>query len=251
MISEIASSGTLSRAKKDEPASPGRQRNLVEYLVDSFVGKIQSGILKPDDKLPTEACMMREHGVSRTVVREALSRLQAFGIVEKRHGIGTFVREIPEQHCTSAPPSPVTLRDVIHMMELRISLETEAAALAAMRASRENIAAMRALLEEFALLVERREPTLETDNRFHVEIAKATGNNYFVRIFEDIGNVIPQGRVTANLGSKSVLEYLARTQNEHKTILDAIENRDPESARAAVRVHLNNSRDRLPRMQEE
>lgn len=247
MLPKTSPSGAPPRDGKKEPAIPGRQKNLVEYLVNTIFDRIQSGDLQPGDKLPTEASIMQEFDVSRSVVREALSRLQANGVVETRHGIGTFILDIPEQHCTFAPASPVTLRDIIHMMELRISLETEAAGLAAMRASHENISVMRALVEEFSHKMERREATLETDKKFHMEIAKATGNNYFVKIFQDLEGVIPQGRVATQLDTQAVLEYLIRTNSEHKTILKAIESRDPELARASVRVHLNNSRDRLPR----
>ena len=239
---------SISLVQSDVHESPivSRQRNLVEYLVDSIFDKIQAGTLCPGDKLPTEASMMQEFAVSRTVVREALSRLKAYAVVGTRHGIGTFILDIPEQHCTTAPPSPTTLRDIILMMELRISLEIEAAALAAMRASQENIETMRTLLKEFSCQMEQRETTIVADSKFHMEIAKATGNKYFIQIFKDIGSVIPQSRITAQLDTKSVLEYLERTNNEHKAILMAIENKDPESARAAVRVHLCNSKDRLP-----
>ena len=239
-------SGSPVQSNANESSILSRQKNLVEYFVDTIFDKIQAGTLRPGDKLPTEASMMREFVVSRTVVREALSRLQAYGVVGTRHGVGTFILDIPEQHCTTAPPSPATLRDIIFMMELRISLETEAAALAAMRASQENIETMRTLLKEFSRQAERHEATIATDNKFHTEIAKATGNKYFIQIFKDIECVIPQSRVTNQLDTTSVLEYLVRTNNEHKAIFMAIENKDPESARAAVRVHLCNSRSRLP-----
>lgn len=247
MHPKISPSDTPAQDGKKDPAIPGRQKNLVEYLVNTIFDRIQSGDLQPGNKLPTEASMMLEYDVSRTVVREALSRLQANRVVETRHGIGTFILDIPEHHCSFAPASPLTLRDIIHMMELRISLETEAAALAAVRASRENIKTMRTLVEEFSRKMEQRVATLETDKKFHMEIVKATGNNYFVKIFQDLAGVIPQSRVTTELDTQPVLEYLVRTNNEHKTILEAIESKDSESARAAVRVHLYNSRNRLPR----
>lgn len=234
--------------RKNTATGLGRQKSLTEHFVETIAGKIQAGDLQAGDKLPTEASMMREYGVSRTVVREALSRLQANGIVETRHGVGTFILDLPEQRSPFPSHSPVTLRDVICMMELRVSLETEAAALAAMRASDENFMAMRVLLDEFSRQVERREAAIETDRSFHMEIARATGNKYFEDFFQYLGNVIPRGRVNnAHVDTESLQEYLTRTNREHRVILRAIENRDPESARAAMRVHLDGSKDRLSR----
>src|SRR4030095_6914518 len=68
-----------------------RGRNLAERWVGEFTGEIRQGKLRPGDRLPTEAEVVRRYGVSRTVVREALSQLQAAGLVETRHGVGTFV----------------------------------------------------------------------------------------------------------------------------------------------------------------
>ena len=93
-------------------------------------------MLKPGDKLPTESAIMQAYGVSRTVVREALSRLQAAGVVETSHGIGTFVLEArPGQGFGIDPADIATAVDVMAVLELRISLETESAGLAAQRRS--------------------------------------------------------------------------------------------------------------------
>ena len=73
------------------PAPRKKHRNLAQGVVESFTQTIQAGTLKPGEKLPTESVIMEMHGVSRTVVREAISHLQAAGLVQTRHGIGTFV----------------------------------------------------------------------------------------------------------------------------------------------------------------
>jgi hypothetical protein len=81
-----------------------RSRSLAHELVEGIGAQIQGQALKPGDKLPTESAIMQAYGVSRTVVREALSRLQAGGLVETRHGIGTFVLEPrPGQASASMP----------------------------------------------------------------------------------------------------------------------------------------------------
>ncbi len=111
-----------------------RPRSLALELVEVLGDRIRDGSLSPGDKLPTEADFMAEFGVSRTVVREAISKLQAGGLVQTRHGIGTFVIGLGEAAPFKlAPEQFATLRDVIAVLELRIGIETEAASLAAQR----------------------------------------------------------------------------------------------------------------------
>src|SRR6476469_679502 len=111
-----------------------RPRSLAHDVVDTLSGRIRDGSLAQGEKLPTEAAIMEEFGVSRTVVREAISRLQARGLVQTRHGVGTFVADAVAHDATPfliGAEQLATLRDVIAVLELRIALETEAAALAA------------------------------------------------------------------------------------------------------------------------
>src|SRR5437870_8116801 len=116
-------------------AGPRRRlRNLASELVEGIGARIRDRKLKPGDKLPTEAEIMREWGVSRTVVREALSKLQAGALVETRHGVGTFVLEPPAPSGFRIDPAEIeTAVDILAVLELRIRLETESAGLAAAR----------------------------------------------------------------------------------------------------------------------
>ena len=132
----------------DTPRLPRKRRSLAQELVTVLSEQIRDGQLKRGDKLPTESAIMDAHGVSRTVVREAISRLQAAGQVETRHGIGTFVLDTPSPSGFRIDPATVvTLRDVLAILELRISLEVESAGLAAQRRSAEQLASMRAALD--------------------------------------------------------------------------------------------------------
>ena len=116
-------------------------------MVEELADRIRDGRLAPGAKLATEAALMGEFGVSRTVIREALSKMQASSLVETRHGVGTFVTG----HADSAvfrirSDQLATLRDVVAMLELRIGVETEAAGLAAQRRSATNLETMRQAL---------------------------------------------------------------------------------------------------------
>ena len=244
-------------APTDEIAAPVgrallRPRGLVGEIVASLSTSIRDGQLKPGDKLPSEAEIMTRFGVSRTVVRESLSRLQASSVVKTRHGIGTFVLapQRPGNFQISADDF-ATVSDVIAVLELRISLETEAAGLAALRRSPDNLQAMAFALDAFEASIQRDSDAVPPDFEFHVEIARATGNRHFADLMTYLGTmIIPRTRVnTALHAPEGRLSYLRRVHDEHQRIYDAIRNQDADAARAAMRTHLTNSRERLQRGQ--
>ncbi len=235
------------------PAQPRRPRNLALGVVDSLMARIRDGRMRSGDKLPTEAEIMGEFAVSRTVVREALSKLQAGGMVETRHGVGTFVVGTGEStNFRIAPEQIATAREVIAVLELRIGLETEAAGLAAVRRSEDNLRAMRESLAAFSRAIHDDGDALAPDFQFHLEIARATQNVHFVELMTYLGTmIIPRARLnTAKVAGEGRREYLQRVNTEHESIVNAIANQDPEAARAAMRTHLANSRERLRRAHE-
>ncbi len=233
-----------------EPPPVRRARGLVGEIVESLAASIRDGEIQPASKLPTEAEIMVRFDVSRTVVREALSRLQASGLVQTRHGIGTFVLPPPEAgNFRIAAEDFATVADVISVLELRISLETEAAGLAALRRTPENLAALEAALRAFNASIDRDSDAVPPDFQFHMEVARATGNRHFADLMTYLGTmIIPRTRVnTAQNAPEGRLNYLQRVNTEHESIYTAIRSQDAEAARAAMRTHLSNSRERLRR----
>jgi DNA-binding FadR family transcriptional regulator len=259
---------------------PRRPRSMALALADELAARIRDGRLVAGLKLPTEAGLMAEHGVSRTVVREALSQLQAAGLVRTRHGIGTFVLGPPTEEVFRVDRQQLeTLREVIALLELRISVETEAAALAAQRRTGEDLRAMRSALDDFARALDEGRDAVEADFRFHAGVARATHNPHFVALLSTLGpRIIPRARlhrevpdrpagpagtgaadqrpaqparaeaVDAVLAAEAArLAYLRRVHAEHESIHDAIAAGDAEAARAAMRTHLVNSRERRRR----
>ena len=230
-----------------------RSRSLAHDVVDGLTGRIRDGKLATGAKLPTEAEIMEEFGVSRTVVREALSRLQAAGLVETRHGIGTFVVGMGDAAAFRISPDQLgTLQDVIAVLELRIGIETESAALAATRRSPENLATLRGALAAFSAALEEGRDAVGPDFQFHLEIARSTQNHHFVDLMSTLGGMMiprarlePPGPLTPERQT-----YLRRVNAEHESIVDAISRQDPEAARAAMRTHLANSRERRRRLAE-
>jgi GntR family transcriptional repressor for pyruvate dehydrogenase complex len=234
-------------------APPKKHRNLAQGVVAYIADSIRDGALEPGDKLPTESEIMRILGVSRTVVREAISHMQAANMVETRHGIGTFVLEPPPPNTLGIDPNTViTMRDVLALLELRISLESEAAGLAAQRRSDGQLQQLRSALDTFQASARSGGETVPSDLQFHLLVAQASGNRYFHDILSHLGtNIIPRSRLnSAKLAKDDPKVYMERVINEHEDIYNAIARQDPEAARAAIRTHLSNSRERLRRAQE-
>ena len=232
-----------------------RSRSLAVDLVDTLSSRIKDGIYEVGRRMATEAEIMAEHGVSRTVVREAVSRLQQARLVVTQHGIGSFVSEaLPEEQGFRIDPVDVeTVVDIVNVLELRVSLETESAGLAASRRNLRQLTEMRNAISEFENCAATGADTLEADFRFHLAIAEATQNPHFFELMRHLGTtVIPRARVnSAQLAKEEKSAYLDRVNREHRMIYDAIERQEPDSARASMRVHLTNSRERLRRFAEE
>ena len=234
------------------PARARRPRGLVPEIVDTLAADVREGRLQTGDKLPTESELMNRFEVSRTVVREAISRLQASGLVETRHGVGTFVMAPPEQsNFRIAPEDFATVADVISLLELRISLESEAAGLAAQRREDGHLQNMATALAAFEASIAASSDAVPSDFQFHMEVARATGNRHFADLMTYLGTmIIPRTRLnTASSAPEGRLAYLRRVHAEHQSIYQAIRARDAEAARAAMRTHLSNSRERLRRAQ--
>ena len=140
-----------------------------------------------------------------------------------------------------------TALGVRSILELRMGLETQAAALAAQRRSEQQVLQMRQALDDYQRLLANNDSCVEADRRFHLLIAEATGNVCFSEIMQHLGNaMIPRARVNAVERGAADLSKLGQLANlEHEAILNAIKRQDPDAARAAMWLHLTNSRDRF------
>lgn len=235
----------LKLARRD--IALNRPKGLAVQLAEELSERIARGDLKPGDRLPSEHELTATYGISRTVVREAISSLKADGLVASQQGVGVFVLQ-----ASASVPFRINqadlgaVKEVLRLLELRISLETEAAALAAMRRTDEQLGKMSEALELMSRSIEAGDDAIGPDFQFHMEVAKATDNHYFEDLFNYLGTMaIPRTRVgiyQTDAAARSA--YLQDVNREHHSILQAIRNRDPEAARAAMRMHLTNSRER-------
>jgi DNA-binding FadR family transcriptional regulator len=247
--------GTVSLDLGSQPLGAMRKkpRRLTEELVDALTEQIRNNGLHPGDKLPPETQIMIEHGVSRTVVREAICGLQAAGLVETKHGIGTFVLDAPVMFDFRVEPKSIpTVRDTLAMLELRISLECRAAALAASRRAEGHLERMRLALDGFLAAVDNGGDTAQFDFQFHFRVAEATGNRYFSEVLSGFGmTYLPRVRIMFHLSADERAAYQRTLSREHKQVYEAILRADPRGASKSMGIHLSNSCRRLQSVQDE
>jgi len=240
----------------DKPAllAPLRPaRNLTGEVVARIAEEIRTGRLGPGARLPTEHKLMAAMGVSRTVVREAVAALRAEGLVTTRQGSGAFVAADASRVPFRIDPDGLSsIEDVLEVMELRLAVEVEAAALAAERTTPERLAPIGRALEAIEAAIGRGEGAVNEDFAFHRAIAEASGNPRFAELLEFLGrHVIPRQSIRVMVGTpQEQRRYLVRIQQEHARIHAAIRSGQPSEARKAMRTHLTRSLQRYRRLAE-
>jgi len=164
------------------------ERKLSRRLFEQLADEIKSGRLAPGARLPTEHALTRAARVSRTVVREAVARLAAQGLTTSRQGSGVFVAETAQYRAFQVTRDELSeLADVIKLLEMRLAVETEMAALAAARRTTADIGAIREALARMDEVMGDPETAARADSAFHLAIARATQNDYFVRLVDFLG----------------------------------------------------------------
>lgn len=239
--------GVTERAK--------RKPKLAVRVIEALKQRIEVGELQPGNRLPPETALVESFGVSRTVVREAITALAVDGYVEPRHGAGVFVLA---REATVSPMRLGTPASLLDCMELRIAVEVEAAALAAVRRSSAQEAAIRDAHKSLHRLAEdERDARTRADIDFHLAVANATNNTCFIDAAEMLAHRVmpllrPNGETLdpINGAAEPAQDEGGRLRaivEEHAAILEAISAADPSAARSAMRLHLSNAERRLQR----
>ncbi|MGF1608754.1 MAG: FadR/GntR family transcriptional regulator [Kiloniellales bacterium] len=235
MASEFSSTGKLKRA----PAMPDEIAKLLR-------GEIYRGTLKPGDRLPTEQQLCQMFGVSRPVIREAISRLKYGGVLESFQGRGVFVSQSGEESLFRLDdPDLDNKKELEHILELLVAVEVAATGMAAARRSKRQLQAINAALNDMASAIEQGRSGVDEDVRFHGEIVEATGNPFFIAFIGFLENRV-RNLIRAARTNTARFEGLAyEVQKEHVAIYEAIAAGDPELAKAAAEKHLRNAAARL------
>ena len=223
------------------------RQSLSQKLAESLRAKIEAGDLVEGDKLPTEQQLSQEHGVSRTVVREAIATLRADRLIEAKQGSGAYVLPRPSPSAQQIwSDQSDTISTIIETLELRAAVEIEAAGLAAERCSPAQEARILERFRDLGDALEDHQASRDADYQFHIAIAEATNNRQFVEFLQYLGRrTIPRAQLRLlDADPADALKREKALLAEHEAILRAIGARDVEQARAAMRVHLKGSLDR-------
>jgi GntR family transcriptional repressor for pyruvate dehydrogenase complex len=235
----------LTRASPVPP--PGRTpehaplvaERLSDRLAARLGGQIDAGALRPGDRLPTEQRLAEAHGVSRTVVREAVHQLKSRGLLRSRQGSGVFVTAAPPNEPLILALSVIdSIDEVMRVREVRRALEAETAALAAERASRAQVAALRRALRAIDRSAAEGRDGVEEDLAFHAMLAEAAGNPHFGRLLEFLEQFTKEAMRVTRHNDAMRADFVEAVRVEHAAIVDAIASGDVALARRRAVQHM-------------
>ncbi len=215
---------------------------LYEQIVQQIEESILKGELSEGSQLPAERDLAKQFGVSRTAVREAIKALQEKGLVDAFPGRGTFVtngtsnsmRRYLDRIIKSGEPDGWA-----YLAEVQEILEPEIAALAAVRATDQDLATMRETLDVMDNAGRDSDAFIEADLDFHLALAEAAANPIVLSLIDSIVGLLREQRLRIfRIGGGP-----ERGQHHHKRILEAIKRHDPQGARAAMQAHLSQVRE--------
>ena len=222
--------------------------SLTQDVVARIQEQIVVGEVRPGDKLPAESALMQVFSVSRTVIRDAISRLQAAGLVETYRGKGTFVLTRPSEESFTADPRRIrTVEDTVELLDFRLGSEVEAAGLAALRRTHSQLNRIGQALTSFKAGRDKPSAAVDADYQFHRAIAIAANNRYYLDLLTSLGPTMiamPQTRLLAE-AAEDTPAHFDRVTFGHESIYRAIGRQDGQGGTAAARTHLANSRARL------
>ncbi|HZI84980.1 MAG TPA: FadR/GntR family transcriptional regulator [Casimicrobiaceae bacterium] len=239
MVSSIEARrcGNLALAVTEDFASVPLQavesRRLYRQIADQIAHLIESGEFLPGARLPAERELASSLGVSRASVREAIISLEIGGLVEVRVGTGIFVTAPARQSSAARDVGP----GPFELLQARKLIEGEIAALAAAKATTEDLAVLRECVARMRTHVDDFAVREASDRDFHLQIAKATGNGSLELVVEGLWDQRAElwGRMQRHFHTN---ELAHKTIRDHASILSAIANRDADGARAAMHRHL-------------
>lgn len=229
------------------PVSSGDRLSV--QVAQQLVAQIREGQLAPGDKLPTEAQLVTQFQVSRTVIREALSRLKSLSLIESRQGSGVYVSaQAAITPLNFEMPNAAAPREaVIQIVEVRRALESEAAELAARRHTPEQLGLIHAALLALDEAVAAGRDGVDEDVLFHRAIAQVAGNPYLLGTLDYLAQFLRESTRVTRANEARRDDFAAAVRREHLAILVAIESGDADAARRAAAEHMRMAAERIRR----
>lgn len=234
-----ASRGGATRPPTNRHAGSVQSLKLSDQVTRILAERIVNGDIGVDDLAPTEQDICVEFGVSKTTAREVIGALASRGLVTVRHGRRMEIRPVAEWNhldpmLLELDHDPDSVRKTLgDLHDLRMLLEPEMAARAALMANEDHFRRMRQAVQEMEELEDDPDAYLEVDVDFHSEIASATGNVVLAFVLDSVRELLRVSRRVTNL-----INAMPETTVAHRRIYEALRAREPETARQAMRAHL-------------
>jgi GntR family transcriptional repressor for pyruvate dehydrogenase complex len=224
-----------------------KKEKISQKITRELLAMIESNRFPPGSKLPTELELAGLFGVSRVPIREALSVLQAMGVITSRQGGGSYVEEVlPSPLIQHFSLQHADMEMIRHLFEMRKILEPQAAALAALRRTPEELERMREVLEWLASDFTSADRTgQEADFEFHRTLILATGNPILTDTFESLSSLYKKALSLTLQQNIGLVRKRHIVYKEHESIFLAIEAQEPELAKVQTIIHLKNVEKKL------
>ncbi len=216
------------------------RETLSEQVTERLMEYIAAQQLKAGDLLPSETSLGNSFGVSRPVIREALKNLEGKGILEIVNGKGAIIRPIDSiplrmffQRAMQMEQHPI-----LELMEVRRGLEVQAAELAARRRTERDLQAMRRIVHLMRENLDNLDAFTQLDVEFHLQVASASHNAILVYLVESIRDAL-RNTISAGLKSRGPALKVEAIQRTHESLLETLENSDPQAAMQAMLMHFD------------
>jgi GntR family transcriptional repressor for pyruvate dehydrogenase complex len=215
---------------------------LSDQVAQQLAEQIHAGCLEPGEKLPPEARLVEQFQVSRTVLREAVSRLKSLGLVASRQGSGVYVSASPPYAPLNFDARHSESREaVVQMAEVRRALEAEAAGLAAQRRSAADVKRLKQAVQALDRAVKAGGNGVEQDLQFHRAIAEASHNPFLIGTLDYLAQFMRGAIGVTRANEARRADFAAQVREEHAAMVLAIEAADVAKARSAASRHMNNA----------
>ncbi len=214
------------------------KQSLVDAVVLQLRDTIEQSSLSSGDRLPSEPALVEQLGVSRTVLREAINRLQSVGLLTVKRGLGTYVADQADvSNCVKLIRTTMAIssNDLVQFVEFREAIESKAARLAAETATEQDIDQLESLCRRMEDEGQDHHEAMRLDLRFHLKIAESAGNKLMLHVLEVIQEFILEGMLRTTPKPRACHE----SRRYHMAMVDALRRRDPDAAEESVRAHMD------------
>ncbi|WP_414045140.1 FadR/GntR family transcriptional regulator [Macrococcus equi] len=214
------------------------KKKLYEEIADRISNQIKDGTFNVNEKLPSIQKLAQDYGVGQASIREALNALRVMGLVDIKHGEGTFVKNVKPKVFTKEM-AVFTKKDIIDLLELRKIIEVGTAGKAALNHTKEDLLNIKQALDQMKLAVNNKAIGEDSDLAFHLAIAKATENELLIQLLKEVSDKIKTTmKETRKIWIYTETKSIEKLYKEHLEIYEAIERKSESLAKEKMLNHL-------------